>query len=72
MLAKQAGAVAVGSYLGSIITPTLAQQAAVLDMGLWSFWERLANDPMGGALRAWLTRPRRPAMRTTLANRSAR
>jgi len=48
-LAKQAGAVAVGSYLGSILTPTLAQQAAVLDMGLFSFWERWANDPMGGA-----------------------
>jgi hypothetical protein len=48
-LAKKAGARAVGSYLGSIITRALAQEAATLDLGLFSFWERWANDPMGGA-----------------------
>lgn len=47
--AKAAGAGAVGLYLGGNLTTKAAEVARSLDIGLWSFWERWASDPNGGA-----------------------
>ncbi len=47
--AKDAGACAVGLYLGGNLTNAALKQAAALDMGVWSFWEDLPTNPNGGA-----------------------
>ncbi len=47
--AKDAGACAVGLYLGGNLTNAALRQAATLDMGVWSFWEDLPTNPNGGA-----------------------
>ena len=52
--AKARGCVGVGLYLGSNLTLAQVAQAAKLDIGVWSFWERNANDPDLGAVQGVL------------------
>jgi hypothetical protein len=47
--AQEQGAVAVGLYVMDNLTTAIAQEAADLNMGLWSFNERWPGDPNEGA-----------------------